>query len=136
MTRSNLSDYSDAYIHFKETTTVPNTSEKGAASDDKNRKVICKSCAMCTICLSEINNTQVDDTHDIDIVIPTHNSIEYGDTCSKTLGHLQEYYRDEPALKDNGNIIDFPNDNNNNILFKFKQKIPGQKETIGQEIGH
>ena len=87
MTRSNLSDFSDAYIHFKETTTVPNTSEKGAASD-RNRKVICKSCAMCTICLSEINNTQVDDTHDIDIVIPTHNSIEYSDTCSKTLGHL------------------------------------------------
>ena len=86
---------------------------------------------MCTICLSEINNTQVGDTHDIDIVIPTHNSIEYSDTYSKTLGHLQEYYRDEPALKDNGDIIDFPNDNNNNILFKFKQQIIGQTGNNG-----
>ena len=36
-------------------------------------------------------------------------------------GSLYQYYRDEPALNDNCNIIDFPNDNNNSILFKFKQ---------------
>ena len=88
MIRSNLFNYSDVYIHAKGTTTVPNTSEKRAASDDRNRKVIFKSCALCTIWLSEINNTQVDDAHDIDIVIPTHDSIEYSDTYSKTLGHL------------------------------------------------
>ena len=38
-----------------------------------------------------------------------------------------EYYRDKPALDNNKNIIDFPNNNNNSILFKFKQQIPGQK---------
>ena len=38
-----------------------------------------------------------------------------------------EYYRDEPALDNNNIIIDFPNNNNNSILFKFKQQITGQK---------
>ena len=29
-------------------------------------------------------------------------------------------YRDEPALDNNTNIIDFPADNNNSALFRFK----------------
>ena len=44
----------------------------------------------------------------------------------KTSGHFWEYYRDEPALDNNGNITDFPDDNNNSALFKLKQKITGQ----------
>ena len=50
----------------------------------------------------------------------------------------QEVYgnRDEPNLDNNGNIIDFPDDNNESALFKFKQtgqtgKI-GIKDTTGQ----
>ena len=44
----------------------------------------------------------------------------------KTSGSLWQQYRDEPALDNNNNIIDFPPDNNNSISFKFKQEITGQ----------
>ena len=36
--RSNLCDYSDAYIHFKGTITVPNTAGAGAAVNNINKK--------------------------------------------------------------------------------------------------
>ena len=57
--------------------------------------------------------------------------IECRDTYSKTSGGLWQYYRDEPALNDDGNTIDFPNDSNNSVSFKFKQKITGQ--TVNNE---
>ena len=36
-----------------------------------------------------------------------YNLIEYSDAYSKTLGSLWQYFRDEPALESNGEIIDF-----------------------------
>ena len=81
-------------------------------------------------CISEIN-TQVDDAHDIDVVLPMYNLIGYNDTYLKTWGSLRQYYRDEPALDNNGNIIDFPNDNNNSTLFKFKRQITGKTGNNG-----
>ena len=41
-----------------------------------------------------------------------YNLIEYSGAHSKTSGSLWQYYRDEPALDNNGNIIDFLDDNN------------------------
>ena len=35
-------------------------------------------------------------------------------------------YRDEPALDNNCNTVDFPDENNNIGPFTFKQKITGQ----------
>ena len=43
MIRSNLCDYSDAYIHVKGTITVLNT-ETAAATNNRNIKVIFKNC--------------------------------------------------------------------------------------------
>ena len=60
-----------------------------------------------------------------------YNLIEYGDNYSKISGILWQYYRDEPALDNNGNIIDSPNDNNNSISFKFKYEITEQTENDG-----
>ena len=51
-----------------------------------------------------------------------YNLIDYSDAYSKTSGSLWQYWRDEPALNNDGEIIDFPA-NNNNALFKFKQQI-------------
>ena len=48
------------------------------------------------------------------------------DAYSKTSGSLWQYYRDEPALDHNNNIINFSCNNNNSISFKFKQQITGQ----------
>ena len=52
--------------------------------------------------------------------MPMYNLIEYGDNYSIISGSLWKYYRHEPALGNNGNIIDSLNDNNNSISFKFK----------------
>ena len=42
--------------------------------------------------------------------------IEYSKNCSKTTGPLWKYYRDEPALDNNGAIADFPADNSNSTF--------------------
>ena len=63
--------------------------------------------------------------------MPMYNSIEYSDNYSKTSGSLWQYYRDKPALGANDNIADFPSNNNNSILFKFKTKIAGRTENDG-----
>ena len=133
MLRSNLCDYSDTYIHVKGTITVPNTAGTGAAVNNTNKKVIFKNCAPFTNCINDINNTQVDDAKDIDIVMPMYNLIEYSDPYSKTSGSLWQYYRDEPALDNNNNIIDFPANNNNSISIKFKQQITVQTGNGGKK---
>ena len=78
--------------------------------------MIIKNCAPFTDCISEINNTQINNAKGIDEVMPMYNLI-------KTSGSLWQYYRDEPFLDDNGAIADFPAGNNNSALFKFKTKI-------------
>ena len=48
------------------------------------KKVIFENRAPFINCISEINNTQADDAHDIDVVMLIYNLIEYSDTYSKT----------------------------------------------------
>ena len=67
-----------------------------------------------TNCKSEINNTETDNTKDIDIVMPMYNLIEYSDNYSKTFGSLWKYYKDEP----NNNLADSES-------FKSKVEITG-----------
>ena len=74
MIRSNLYEYSDAYILVKGTKTVNNT----------NKNVIFKNCAPFTDCITETNNTQVYVAQKNDIVMPTYDLIEYSDAYSKT----------------------------------------------------
>ena len=69
--------------------------------------------------MREVNKRQIDDAYDIDIVIPMYNSIEYSDVYLK---RSRQYYRNEPVW-DHNNNIDFPANNSNSILFKFKQQI-------------
>ena len=38
----------------------------------------------------------IDNTQDIDIVMPLYNLIEYSDNYSKTSGSLWQYYKDDP----------------------------------------
>ena len=61
MLKPSLCDYSDAYILVKQTITVNNTGTL-AAPNNRNKKVIFKKCAPFTDCISEINNTQIDNT--------------------------------------------------------------------------
>ena len=89
MLKSSLSDYSDAYILVKGTKlSVTNIAAAGAGANNINKKVIFKNCAPFTNCISEINNTQIDNSKDIDIVMPMYNLIEYSDSYAKTTGSL------------------------------------------------
>ena len=126
MIRSSLCDYSDAYILAKGAITVLNKATAGAAVNNNNKKVIFKNFASFTDCTTEINNTQVDNAQKIDIVMPMYNLIEYRNAYLTTSGSLWQYYRDEPAIEVNGNIIGFHANNNNSASFKFTQKITGQ----------
>ena len=47
---------------------------------------------------------QVDYTNDIDIVMPMCNLIEYSDNYLKTSGALWQFYRNVPAVDNNGAI--------------------------------
>ena len=124
MLKSSLCDYSDAYILVKRTISVNNTAAQGAAANNTNKKVIFKNCAPFTNCISEINNTQIDNAKDIDIVMPVYNLIEYSDNYAKTTGSLWQYCKDIPARNDNDDIIIFA-DGNTTDSFKFKVKITG-----------
>ena len=86
MLRSSLCDYSDAYIFVKGTITVVKAT--AAAPNNANKKVIFKSCAPFTRCMSRINNMQVHDAQYIDVLMPMYNLIEYSDNYSKTSGIL------------------------------------------------
>ena len=129
MLKSSLCDYSDAYVLVKGTITVNNIAAAGAAANNTNKKVIFKNCVPFTNCISEINNTQIDNAKDIDIVIPIYNLIEYSDNYAKTTGSLRQYCKDIPARNAN-NIVIFA-ENNTTDSFKFKAKITGQTGNDG-----
>ena len=67
MIKSSLCDYSDAYILVKGTITVNNIAAADANANNTNKKVIFKNFAPLTNCVSEINNTQVDNALNISI---------------------------------------------------------------------
>ena len=124
MLKSSLCHYSDGHILIKRTirvAQVPASTEPG----NDGKEVVTKNCALFIDCISEINNTQTDNAKYIDVVMPMYNSIEYSDNYSKISGSLWQYYRDEPALTDAGDIKNFHADDNNSASVKFKQKITG-----------
>ena len=60
--------------------------------DERNKGVIFKNCAPFTDCISEINNTQIDNAKYIVVVMLMYNIIECCDNYSKTLGGLWQYH--------------------------------------------
>ena len=127
MLKSSLCDYSDAYILVKGTISVNNTAAQGAAANNTNKKVIFKNCVPFTNCISEINNTQIDNAKDIDIVMPMYNLIEYSDNYAKTTGSLWQYCKDIPARNASADdeITEFT-EGNLTDSFNFKVKITGR----------
>ena len=114
MLKSSLCDYSDAYILVKGRITITGAGADAAArqADERDKGVAFKNCAPFINCISEVNNTQTDNSKDIDIVIPMYSLIEYSDNYAKTSGSLWQYFRDEP----DGNLEDSES-------FKSKIKI-------------
>ena len=115
--KSSLCDYSDAYILVKGKITIAGVASDAATrqADKRDKGVAFKNCAPFNDCISEINNTQVDNVKDIDIVMPMYNLIEYSDNYVKTTGSLWQYFRDEPD-----------DDLEDSESFKSKIKITGK----------
>ena len=111
-----MCDYSEAYILVSGTIRITGTGADHAATqvDERNKGVTFRNCAPFTNCISEINNTQIDNVKYTDVVMPLYDLIEYSNNYSKTLGSLSQYYRDES----NDNIANFES-------FQFKVKITG-----------
>ena len=136
MLRSDLCDYSDAYILVKGTITVTAPGVNNNANnirDNRNRPVILKNNAPFVSCITRINGELSEDANDLDIVMPTYNLLEYSKNYRKTMGSLYNYYRDE--LSDNAD-----DDNFGNIkvvhsnTFKFKNKIIGNTYDVNARI--
>ena len=129
--RSSLCDYSHTCILIKGNISVNTTASADAAANNTGKNVIFKDCALFTDCISKINNTQVNNTKDIDIVMPIYNLIEYSDNYSKTSGSIWQYCKDIPAVNNNGDMVDF-NGTNATDSFNFKTKITGQTDNNGR----
>ena len=81
MLRSDLYDFSDAYIVMKGKITV--TNPKNDACD---KKLAFKNNAPFVSCVSKINNAFIDNAEDLDVAIPMYNLLEYSKNYSKTTG--------------------------------------------------
>ena len=132
MLRSNLCDYSDAYILVKDTITVAALGANNGANnirDKKNRPLILKNNAPFVSCITRINGELIEDADDLDIVMPMYNLLEYSENYRKTIGSLYNYYRDE--LTNDGNDNNFDNRNVvNSEAFKYKNKITGNTYNV------
>ena len=124
MLRSDLCDYSDAYILINGIITVAGNNPR----DRQNRPVILKNNAPFVSCITRINGELIEDVDDLDIVLPMYNLLEYSKNYRKTIGSLYSYYRDKLTNDQNDN---FANINViNSEAFKYKNKIIGNTYNV------
>ena len=132
MLRSNLCDYSDAYILVKGTITVTAPGANNGANnirDKRNRPVILKNNAPFVSCITRINGEIIEDADDLDIVMSMYNLLEYSKNYRKPIGSLYNYYRDESSDDaDNNNFDNIKVVNSN--TFKYKNKITGNTYNV------
>ena len=83
MLRSDLCDFSDAYIVVKGDiiVTSPNNAKR-------NKSVTFKNNAPFINCITKINGIKIDNAEDLDVVMPMYNLLEYSKNYKKTTGSL------------------------------------------------
>ena len=124
MLRSDLCNFSDAYIVAKETTTVADPNDA-----NYNKKLALKSNAPFTSCISKFNNTLIDNAKDI-VIMPMYNLLEYNKNYWITEGSWWNYYRDEPDIgvgSENNNVNYSIKDSKS---FDYKTSITGKLEGV------
>ena len=140
MLRSDLCDYSDAYIVVKGTITVDkktftaddfeapnNTAANATATNTANdnafgeKKLVFKNNAPFINCISKINGVKIDNAEDLDVVMPMYNLLEYSKNYRKATGSFWNYYKDEPS-----NPL-----SSNSESFKYKTSITGNTCNAG-----
>ena len=90
MLRSDLCDYSDAYIVVKGDITLEGDND----ANKRNKNLEFKNNAPLINCISKINGTKIDNAKDLDVVMPMYNLLEYSKNYRKTTQSLWNYYRD------------------------------------------
>ena len=112
MLRSDLCDYSDAYLVMKGDITLEGDND----ANKRNKNLAFKNNAPFINCISKINGIKIDNPEDLDVVMPIYNLLEYSKNHRKTTGSLCNYYRDEPS-----NPL-----SSNSESFKYKTSIAGK----------
>ena len=80
------------------------------------------------MCITRINGELIEDSDDLDVVMPMYNLLEYSKNYRKTIGSLYDYYRDELTNDNNSNFANRNVVNSN--TFKCKNKIIGNTYNV------
>ena len=136
MLRSDLCDYSGAYIVVKGDITLTKTNGREII-DIRNRFLAFKSNAPFTNHISKINNVLTDNEY-LDIVMPMYNLLEYSNNYRKTTRSFWNYYRDEPnnppLNDDDPPTINYDADPiTNSESFKYKSSVTGKTSNANEE---
>ena len=84
MLRSDLCDYSDAYIVVKGDITLESDND----ANKRNKNLAFKNNAPFINCISNINGVKIDKAEDLDVVMPMYNLLQYSKNYKKTTGSL------------------------------------------------
>ena len=117
MLRSDLCDFSDAYIVVEGTITLEGDND----ANKQNKNLAFQNNAPFANCISNINGVKIDNVEDLDIIMPMYNLLEYSKNYRKTTGSLWNYYRDEPS-----NPL-----SSNSESFKYKTSITWNTYNVG-----
>ena len=119
MLRSDLCDFSDAYIVVKGDITLEGDND----ANKRNKNLAFKNNAPFINCISKINGIKIDNAEDLDVVMPKYNLLEYSKNYKETTGSLQNYYRDQPS-----NPLSTKSES-----FKYKTSITGNTYNVDEK---
>ena len=125
MLRSDLCDFSDAYIAVKGIVNVANPDNNAC-----DKKLAFKNNALFASCILKINNPLIDNAEDLAVAMPMYNLLKYSKNYSKATGRFWNYYRDEPNSGAKNNIKYSIKDSKS---FDFKINITGKLEGSNTE---
>ena len=112
MLRSDLCDFSDAYIVVEGDITLEGDND----ANKQNKNLVFTNNAPFISCISKISDVKIDNTEDVDVVMPMCNLLEYSKNYRKATGSLWNYCKDEPS-----NPL-----SSNSESFKYKTRIVGK----------
>ena len=111
--KSNLCDYSDAYILV--------TGKITARGGNADTKAAFKNCTPFRRCITHINDEHVETAQNLDIILPMYSLLEYSDNYEDFSGSLWQFKRDEQNMTGAGNSVNVTADNSSS--FKYKSRI-------------